>query len=316
MAEDNVRAVPGRTRVAVALGGGGARGYAQIGILGVLEERGYDIVSIAGTSMGAVVGGLYSAGGLDAYSEWVCGLAHRDVLRLYDVSPRAPGAIRGERIFARVTDILGDVRIEDLPLPFTAVATDLMAGEEVWFQEGPVDAALRASAALPGFMTPVVINGRLLADGGLVNPLPIAPTVTADADLTVAVAVSGPQRTLADWSAAGQATRGQATESESAPTSCGEPPRTSSTATSSVPSGRAWRPCGDPGAPPRSRTTCRNRPSTRCLRDSASWTSWGCPWRPCGRRRCAERSPTISPTCSSRFPGRPAGRSTSTGPRP
>ena len=211
MAEDNVRAVPGRTRVAVALGGGGARGYAQIGILGVLEERGYDIVSIAGTSMGAVVGGLYSAGGLDAYSEWVCGLAHRDVLRLYDVSPRAPGAIRGERIFARVSDILGDVRIEDLPLPFTAVATDLMAGEEVWFQEGPVDAALRASAALPGFMTPVVINGRLLADGGLVNPLPIAPTVTADADLTVAVAVSGPQRTLADWSAAGQATRGQAT---------------------------------------------------------------------------------------------------------
>lgn len=208
MAADDVRAVPGRTRVAVALGGGGARGYAHIGILEVLEERGYDIVSIAGTSMGAVVGGLYCAGGLDAYSEWVCGLAHRDVLRLYDLSPRAPGAIRGERIFARVSDILGDARIEELPLPFTAVATDLMAGEELWFQEGPVDAALRASAALPGFLTPVVINGRLLADGGLVNPLPIAPTVTARADLTVAVTVSGQSRSLADWSATGTGTRG------------------------------------------------------------------------------------------------------------
>jgi len=208
VAVDDVRAVPRPTRVAVALGGGGARGYAHIGILAVLEERGYEIVSIAGTSMGAVVGGLYASGGLDAYSEWVCGLAHRDVLRLYDLSPRAPGAIRGERIFAHVSDILGDARIEDLPLPFTAVATDLMAGEERWFQEGPVAAALRASAALPGFMTPVVINGRLLADGGLVNPLPIAPTVTAHADLTVAVTVSGQHRTLADWSAAGQATRG------------------------------------------------------------------------------------------------------------
>ena len=93
-------------------------------------ERGFDIVSIAGTSMGAVVGGLYAAGGLDAYSEWGRGLAHRDVLRLYDLSPRAPGAIRGDKIFARVSDILGDARIEDLPLPFTAVATDLMAGED------------------------------------------------------------------------------------------------------------------------------------------------------------------------------------------
>jgi NTE family protein len=198
---------PRRTRVAVALGGGGARGYAHIGILGVLEDRGYDVVSVAGSSMGALVGGLYAARGLDAFAGWVRSLTHRDVLRLYDLSPRAPGAIRAEKIFARVSDILGDVRIEDLALPFTAVATDLMTGEEKWFREGPVRAAVRASVALPGFMTPVVIDGRLLADGGLVNPLPIAPTRAARADVTVAVAVAGPPRTPAFDPAAGPEAR-------------------------------------------------------------------------------------------------------------
>lgn len=194
----DIHPVPRRTRVAVALGAGGARGYAHIGVLEVLEERGHDIVSIAGSSMGALVGGLYAAGGMAAYADWVRDLTHRDVLRLYDLSPRAPGAIRAERIFARVSEILGDVRIEDLPLDFTAVATDLGTGEERWFRDGPLDAAIRASVALPGFMTPVVIQGRLLADGGLLNPLPIAPTVRAQADLTVAVTVSGRQRPSAD----------------------------------------------------------------------------------------------------------------------
>jgi NTE family protein len=188
---------PRRTRVAVALGGGGARGYAHIGVLQVLEECGYEIVSIAGSSMGALVGGLHAAGGLEAFTSWVRGLRPRDVLRLYDVAPRAPGAIRAEKVFARVSDILGDARIEDLPIAFTAVATDLEAGEEQWFQEGRVDVAVRASVALPVFMTPVVVDGRLLADGGLLNPLPLAPIVTAGADLTVAVAVSGPHRTPA-----------------------------------------------------------------------------------------------------------------------
>jgi NTE family protein len=201
VAAHDIPVVPRRTRVAVALGGGGARGYAHIGILEVLRERGYDIISIAGSSMGALVGGLFAADGLDAFSAWVRGLTHRDVLRLYDLSPRAPGAIRAERIFARVSDILGDARIEDLPVEFTAVATDLTAGEERWFQEGPLDAAIRASVALPGFMTPVVMNGRLLADGGLLNPMPIAPIVAARADVTVAVAVSGRHRTSANATA-------------------------------------------------------------------------------------------------------------------
>jgi len=192
VAAHDVRVVPRRTRVAVALGGGGARGYAHIGILEVLGERGYDVVTVAGSSMGALTGGLFAADRLEAYSEWVRGLTHRDVLRLYDLSPRAPGAIRAEKIFARVADILGAVRIENLRIPFTAVATDLTTGEEVWFRDGPLSAALRASAALPGFMTPVVVDGRLLADGGLTNPLPLAPVASAHADVTVGVVVSGP----------------------------------------------------------------------------------------------------------------------------
>src|SRR5690242_15858015 len=101
MDRPDVRALPRRPRVAVALGGGGARGYAHIGILDVLRERGYDVVGVAGSSMGAVVGGLFAAGRLDAYTDWVSGLTHRDVLRLYDPAPRAPGAIRADKVFAR-----------------------------------------------------------------------------------------------------------------------------------------------------------------------------------------------------------------------
>ena len=178
-------------RVALALGSGGARGYAHIGVIQVLEERGYEIVSVAGSSMGAAVGGLYAAGVLDEYTEWVRTLTQRDVLRLLDPRLKAPGAIRAEKIMARVSDLLGGARIEDLPVPYTAVATDLIARREVWFQRGPVDVAIRASIALPSFITPVMLNGRLLADGGLLNPVPVAPTSAARADLTVAVVLSG-----------------------------------------------------------------------------------------------------------------------------
>lgn len=178
------------TRVALALGGGGARGYAHIGVIEILEERGYEIVSVAGTSMGAVVGGLYAAGRLDAYTEWVRGLTQRDVLRLLDPALRGPGAIRGDKILARVTELLEGAVIEELSTAFTAVATDLLAGKEVWFQQGPVDAAIRASIALPSFVTPVVLNGRLLADGGLLNPVPVVATAAASADVTLAVTLS------------------------------------------------------------------------------------------------------------------------------
>ena len=136
------------TRVALALGSGGARGYAHIGVVAELDARGYEIVSVAGSSMGALVGGLYCAGRLDDYVDWISGLSQLDVMRLLDVSLSKPGGMIGaERILARVREILGDTVIEDLEIPFTAVATDLAAGRPVWFQKGSLVDAIRASIA-------------------------------------------------------------------------------------------------------------------------------------------------------------------------
>ncbi|MFC6153824.1 patatin-like phospholipase family protein [Nocardioides yefusunii] len=196
---------PARTSVTLALGGGGARGYAHIGVIQVLEENGFDVVGVAGTSMGALIGGLHAAGHLDAYADWVSSLTPRDIIRLIDPSLRSPGAIKGERIMAKVIELLDGVRIEDLPVPFTAVATDLLHRKEVWFQEGPLDMAIRASIALPSFFAPVVLNGRLLADGGMTNPVPIAPLSGQPSDLTVAVNLSGPpsgRESLESWTRA------------------------------------------------------------------------------------------------------------------
>jgi len=181
-------------RIALALGSGGARGYAHIGVIQVLEERGYEIVSTAGSSMGALVGGLHAAGKLDDYAEWARGLTHLDMLRLLDPSLAAAGAIKAEKVMARVSELLGGALIEDLPIRFTAVATDLLARKEVWFQQGPVDVAIRASIAIPSVITPVMLNGRLLADGGLIDPVPVAPTASASADATVAVSLNGEHR--------------------------------------------------------------------------------------------------------------------------
>ncbi|PWU47333.1 esterase [Micromonospora globispora] len=182
-------------RVALALGGGGARGYAHIGVIQVLEERGLEIVGVAGSSMGALVGGLYAAGKLDAYVDWVRTIGYREVLRLLDPAVRAPGAFGADKVMARVGELLDGVRIEQLPVPFTAVATDLLARRAVWFQHGPLDIAVRASIALPPAITPVMVNGRLLADGGLMDPLPMAPTTSIPADAVVAVSLNGARAT-------------------------------------------------------------------------------------------------------------------------
>ncbi len=181
----------GPTRIALSLGGGGARGYAHIGVIEVLEERGYQVVAVAGTSMGALVGGLHAAGVLPEYAAWVTALSQRDVLRLLDPAVRGPSAIRGDKVLGRVAELLDGARIEDLPIPFTAVATDLLARREVWFQRGPVDAAIRASVALPTIFPPVMLNGRLLVDGGLMNPVPIDPLAAVRADAVLAVSLSG-----------------------------------------------------------------------------------------------------------------------------
>ena len=173
-------------KVALVLGSGGARGYAHIGVIEELQARGYEIGCIAGCSMGAVVGGIFAAGKLREYREWIESLDYLDVLRLLDVSFRL-GAIRGERVFGRIQEIVGEVDIENLSIPFTAVATDLTNQQEIWFQEGCLHQAMRASAAIPSLFTPVVQGKRMLVDGGLLNPLPIVPVVSSHCDLIIAV---------------------------------------------------------------------------------------------------------------------------------
>jgi NTE family protein len=178
-------------RAALALGSGGARGYAHIGVLDELTDRGYEVVGIAGSSMGALVGGLFAAGSLGEFTQWATTLTGPAVLRLLDPSISAAGVLRAGKILDAVRDLLGSVTIEELPIPFTAVTTDLIAGRSVWLQRGPLDEAIRASIAIPGVIAPHVLDGRLLADGGILDPLPIAPITAANADLTVAVSVSG-----------------------------------------------------------------------------------------------------------------------------
>jgi NTE family protein len=175
-----------KKRIALVLGSGGARGYAHIGVIEELEARGYDIACIAGCSMGAVVGGIYAAGKLKAYREWIESLDYLDVLRLVDVSFRL-GAIRGEKVFGKIREIVGEINIEDLRIPYTAIATDLTNQQEIWFQEGCLHQAMRASAAIPSLFTPVMQGNRMLVDGGLLNPLPIVPVVSSHCDLIIAV---------------------------------------------------------------------------------------------------------------------------------
>jgi NTE family protein len=178
-------------RVALALGSGGARGYAHIGVINELRDRGHEIVGIAGSSMGALVGGLQAADKLDDYTAWASSLTQRAVLRLLDPSLTAAGVLRAEKILDAVREILGDVAIEDLPIPYTSVSTDLITGRSVWLQRGPVDEAIRASIAIPGVISPHVLDGRLLADGGILDPLPMAPLAGVRADVTIAVSLNG-----------------------------------------------------------------------------------------------------------------------------
>ena len=176
--------------VSLVLGSGGARGYAHIGVIEVLEEHGYTINCVAGSSMGALVGGLYAAGALEDYADWVKTLNRFNVLAMLDITFKM-GAIRGDKLFSKLREIAGDPDIESLPIPFTAVATDLVHHKEIWFQRGSLQDAIRASIAVPGVFTPVEEKRRVLVDGGILNPLPIVATVAAHSDLIIAVDLNG-----------------------------------------------------------------------------------------------------------------------------
>lgn len=178
--------VTGKT-VALVLGSGGARGYAHIGLLDALAERGYRVTGVSGSSMGAVIGGFFAAGRLDDYRQWVSGLGYIDVIKLLDVSLGSGGLIRGDKVFATMSEMLGGLLIEDLAIPFTAVATDLTHHKEVWFHSGPLEIAIRASAAIPSVFHPVQAAGATLVDGGVLNPLPVSSAALTPADLTIAM---------------------------------------------------------------------------------------------------------------------------------
>lgn len=176
--------------ISLVLGSGGARGYAHIGVIKALEEAGYHIKGIAGCSMGAMVGGFYASGKLAEFEQWARSLTYLQCLKLVDISFLSDGAIRGDKVFKILADMLEDIQIQDLTIPYTAIATDLSHQKEVWFNSGPLERAIRASCAIPSLILPVVMDNRVLVDGGVLNPLPIAASVSVHADAIFAVDLS------------------------------------------------------------------------------------------------------------------------------
>tara|TARA_R110002050_G_scaffold99371_5_gene206031 strand:+ start:82 stop:969 length:888 start_codon:yes stop_codon:yes gene_type:complete len=181
-----------KPKVHLVLASGGARGVAHIGVIERLEEEGYEIVEIAGCSMGAVIGGLYAAGALNQYKEWLLKLQRADVFGLLDFTFAKHGFLKGEKVFSTITDMIGPRKIEDLKIPFKAVATNLSNGEEVVFKEGDLYRALRASISIPGIFTPVTEPGStdILVDGGVVNPLPLNQVSRSENGIIVAVDIN------------------------------------------------------------------------------------------------------------------------------
>ena len=176
--------------VALVLSSGGARGYAHMGVIEALESHGYTITSVTGCSMGAVVGGIYAAGAMDKLKQWACNLERTDVFKLYDFVFSSQGLIRGERVFKQLESSIPDRNIEDLPIPFKALATDLHSQKEIIFTHGSLYRALRASSAIPAMVKPAEFENMELLDGSILNPLPINHAYRTTGDLLVAVDVN------------------------------------------------------------------------------------------------------------------------------
>ncbi|NDV19325.1 serine protease [Pseudodesulfovibrio sp. JC047] len=183
-----------RKTVSLVLGSGGARGLAHIGIIHWLEENGYEIKSITGSSMGALVGGMHAIGQLDEFEKWVRGITKTNMLALLDFAMESNGLFKGNRIIDTLKNLVGEKLIEEMDISFTAVATDIESAKEVWIDEGPLFEAIRASISLPLFFTPYNYHGVDLIDGGILNPVPIAPTFSDHTDLTIAVNLCGRPR--------------------------------------------------------------------------------------------------------------------------
>lgn len=178
-------------RLSLVLGSGGARGLAHIGVIRWLEEQGCLIESISGCSMGAMIGGIHAAGKLDEYEQWVRGIDRKGIFSILDFSFGGGGLVKGERLISTLRGLVGETRIEDLPVKFTAVAADIVREREVWISRGALFDAVRASISMPLFFTPFRYDGTMLIDGSIFNPVPIAPTYHDLTDLTVAVNLNG-----------------------------------------------------------------------------------------------------------------------------
>ena len=177
-------------RISLILGSGGARGMAHIGVIKWLEENDYKIESISGCSMGALIGGFYATGKLNNYTEFLRELDTIGILKLLDFKGTG-GLVSGKVLMEKLETLVGDPNIEDLPIKFTAVASDIDEEKEIWINEGSLLSAIRASISLPLFFTPHPFKGKLLVDGGVLNPVPIAPTFHDDTDLSIAVNLGG-----------------------------------------------------------------------------------------------------------------------------
>lgn len=174
-----------KLKIGLVLGSGSARGWAHIGVIRALEEQGIRPDIVVGCSIGALVGAAYSGGNLDGLEQWVRSLSFWDVVRLLDLKMTG-GLIEGGSLMGSFGDKIRDVNIEDLPLPFAAVATDLGSGREIWLRKGPLPTAVRASIALPGLFSPVELEDRWLVDGGLTNPVPVSLCRAMGADIIIA----------------------------------------------------------------------------------------------------------------------------------
>ncbi|MCF8364241.1 MAG: patatin-like phospholipase family protein [Bacteroidales bacterium] len=179
-----------KQKVSLVLSGGGARGIAHIGVIEELETQGFEIASIAGTSMGAMVGGVYAIGKMNEFKTWMCSLDKIKVFSLVDFSFSNQGLVKGDKVFNAMKEFIGDKNIEDLIIPFAAVAADLLNKKEVVFTSGSVWDAIRASVAIPTVITPVVSGNALLVDGGVLNNIPVNRVKRTNDDILIAVNVS------------------------------------------------------------------------------------------------------------------------------
>ncbi len=181
-----------KKNIALVLASGGSRGLAHIGAIDVLTENGFNITSIAGSSMGALVGGLYAAGGLEVFKEWMQDVDRLKVFSLIDFSFSSKGFVKGDKIMEELKTLVPDVRIEALPIPYAAVSTDIRHRREVVFESGSLYEAIRASISIPSFFTPHRIGDMILIDGGITNPIPLDRVTRTANDLLVAVDLNAP----------------------------------------------------------------------------------------------------------------------------